>query len=149
MRRLARENIGDGEYVFLHEPGQEADRDYGIHGKPAYFHIVHRAAADLPRYEGMEPIEAREPVAASGATMADVLGARPIGGRIAENMEGVACTNTANMPNTFDLQEKTIAPAIDYMGPDGLSQEEPSPGMRILMELRAKRQRSWRKATPT
>ena len=87
----------------------------------------------------MEPIEG-EKVSLSGATMADVLGARPVGGRIAENMEGVACANAANLPNAFDLQEKTIAPAIDYMGPDGLSREEPSPGMKILMELRAKRQ---------
>jgi len=60
MRRLARENIGDAEYVFLHEPGQDADRDYGIHGKPAYFHIVHKAAADLPRYANMETIGAGE-----------------------------------------------------------------------------------------
>ena len=80
-----------------------------------------------------------EKVSLSGATMADVLGARPIGGRIAENMEGVAFANTANTPNTFDLQEKTIAPAIDYMGPDGLSREQLSPGMQILQELRAKR----------
>ena len=33
------------------EPGREADRDYGIHGKPAYFHIVHRAAAEVPKYQ--------------------------------------------------------------------------------------------------
>ena len=52
----------------------------------------------------------------------------------------------SNLPNTFDLQGKTIAPAIDYMGPDGLNQENPTPGMKVLLELRAKRRQALQEA---
>ncbi len=130
MRRLVKENVGNGEYVFLHEPPVETERDWGVYGKPAYFHLVHKAAADLPRYEGMERIGAGEPVAAAGETMADVLGARPIDGRLAEDM------NTVAMANAQDWQEKTIAPALD--APERV-QQYLSPGMAILAGLRARR----------
>ena len=131
--------IGDGEYRFLGS---------GIGGGAEGFAIVHKSVADLPRYErhydlgnAEEPALAGEPVAASGATTADVLGARPISGRLAENMNTVAM---ANLPNTFDLQEKTIAPAIDYMGIDGpgSSPADLTPGMKILAELRARRRQA-------
>ena len=132
MRRLVKENVGNGEYVFLHEPPMQADREWGIYGKPAYFHIVHQAAADLPRYEGMERIGAGEPVAMAGETMADVLAARPISGRLAEDMSTVA------MANAQDWQEKTIAPALD--APERV-QQYLSPGMAILAELRGRADR--------
>ncbi len=247
MRRLVKENVGNGEYVFLHEPPMQADREWGIYGKPAYFHIVHKAAADLPRYEGMERIGAGEPVAManesgayrvllaaapnpdfedmpgedrplqvsqwakaksighaaqiarawidghelgaghwytggggrvedangnhvaqisyngriwhptkegvelfpelskphygenplmnSGATMADVMAARPIGGRIAEDMNTVAMSNDQDWQ---DSQRKSIAPAIDAPEP-ARDLQRVSPGMAILMALRARR----------
>ena len=64
MRRMAEGNVGGGEYVFLHEPGRSfRARGGNIIHEPAYFHIVHQAAADLPRYRDMEEIGAREKVA--------------------------------------------------------------------------------------
>ena len=61
MQRLAGTNIGGGEYAFLHEQG----RGFRSRGgkwidEPDYFHIVHKAAAGIPRYQGMQEIPARE-----------------------------------------------------------------------------------------
>jgi len=93
MRRLAEEGVGNGKYAFLHEPGYE----YLSHeGEPVwkseYYHIVHHAAVDLPKYWDMEPIGQKEMVGMAG-TMSDVLASRPITGRLSENMNSVAMEN--------------------------------------------------------
>ena len=64
MRRLAGDRIGNGEYVLFHEPGDSFRVRGGrtVH-EPAYFHIVHKSAADLPRYQQMEIITPRQKVA--------------------------------------------------------------------------------------
>ena len=83
MRRMAKEQTGGGEYEFLHEPGHSFRARNGvmIH-EPAYFHIVHKAAADLPRYEGMERISGKRKARAGGHGRHDERRARcPPGGR--------------------------------------------------------------------
>ncbi|MEI8375681.1 MAG: hypothetical protein WCJ35_22900 [Planctomycetota bacterium] len=137
MRRLAKEGAGNGEYAFLHEPGTEDDTHYGIRGKPAYYHIVHIAAADLPRYRDMEEVGAGEKVAMSGATMADVLTSRPMYGRLSENMNSVAMANLQDEQDPWGMQRKSISEAID--APEYSRPTSVSPGMRILQELRARR----------
>ena len=101
-------------------------------GKPAYFLIVHQAAAELPKYRNMEEIGGRERVSLSGGTMGDVLGARPIAGRVAEDM------NTVAMANLEPAQRKSFAPALDAAEPIR-DLGHLSPGQAILAELRAKR----------
>ena len=138
MRRLAREGVGNGKYVFLYEPSMVSRTRHGgmVYG-PSYFHIVHKAAADLPKYRNMESLGA-EQVAMSGATFADVLGARPVAGRLAEDMNTVAMASNR-------VQEKCIAPAIDAAEPVKDLQYL-SPGNQILAELRAKKAGHWMNA---
>ena len=91
---MAEGNVGGGEYVFLHEPGRSfRARGGNIIHEPAYFHIVHQAAADLPRYRDMEEIGAREKVAMANELALDgedagqdtqKLSTEPAAGRILE-----------------------------------------------------------------
>ena len=139
MRRLEHEGAGGGEYKFLVRNGREGP-DQDSFGS---YHIVHQAAAHMPRTGICTrfPCRRKWHLPARRWRTCWPPGRSPAGLRRTWN--GVA------MANTYDLQEKTIAPAIDYMGPDGLSCEDISPGMKILMELRARRAAGPVRVTPT
>ena len=105
--------------------------------RPIFISCISRYA-HLEPYRNMDSALEQEPVMASGAMFADVLAVRPIGGRLAEDMNTVAM---ANHRDWLGPQRKTIAPAIDAAEKAGRGNAgRLSPGMQVLLALRARRQ---------